>query len=377
MPETLSKQQVVFGPGSLSRLPQLLEQYAFDSIFLVSGQNSFQQPSVQQHVPPLLTTVPSVRFFEFEKNPKLEDVEAGVALYQTLKNPLVLAVGGGSVIDMAKLVYYFGQTQERVQTFFESKQKPQAAALPATLVAVPTTAGTGSESTQFATLYINKIKCSLATPLVLPALAIVDPELTGSLPAQSVAESGMDALTQAVESYWSIRATDESRELARKAVKLIAPNIEAAVLEGSLSARAAMSEGSNLAGQAIHITRTTAPHAISYPMTSFFGVAHGQAVSISLPYFLVFNAGLKDTAVEKTLVEICEMLGCQSIEEAKAFWIGLMKRIGLKTTLAELGIQKQDWDVIIQHGFNPDRVKNNPRPLDEAQLRALLSEFGG
>ncbi len=385
MPQATA-QRVILGAGSLRQLPDLLKGFSFKSLFLVTGHHSFSQPVIQAVIQPLEQACPVLRFSEFAKNPQIGDVERGVEKYRSLNSPLVLAIGGGSVLDMAKLVHYFGQTGESVPAFFAEKQAPRTERLPGGLIAVPTTAGTGSESTPFATLYIDQIKHSLDTPTIVPDIALVDPVLAYNLPPQVTAASGMDALTQAVESYWSIHATPESQALAASAIRLIIPNIEIAVKHGIPEARAAMAEGSNLAGQAIHLTRTTAPHAISYPMTAYFGVAHGQAVSISLPHFLLFNAGVTEEDVldsrgadyvRKTLDEIVELLGCRSLEEARDEWLARMQLIGLKTTLSELGITRPDWETIIRYGFNPQRVRNNPRLLTEDHLRQLLAQFGG
>ncbi len=372
--------------SSVAALPKGLEQLEFDSLFLVTGTHSYQQASLQSALAPLLEKFPNDRYYGFENNPKESDVLEGIRRIQSLKNPLILAIGGGSVMDMAKLIHYFSQTDITLSEFFESKIVPQQERLPRPLVIIPTTSGTGSEATQFATLYINQIKSSLDTPAIVPDCVLLDSSLTHSLPSLPTAESGMDALTQAVESYWSIHATDQSKQYARQAIALLWPYIEMAVncdddTESIASARQAMQVGSHLAGKAINITRTTAPHAISYPMTSFFNVAHGQAVSISLPHFLEFNAHVSDSEcldtrgvayVQETLNEIVSFLGCHTINEASQAWQEKMRRIGLKTNLIALGIQEQNWDTLVEHGFNPARVKNNPRRLDEAALRILL-----
>ncbi len=379
---------------SVATLPTVLAPFDFDSVFLVTGTHSYRQPALHDVLSPLLETVPHDRYYGFENNPKEADVLEGIRRIQALKNPLILAIGGGSAMDMAKLIHYFSQTDLTLTTFFETKAPPQKARLPRPLVMIPTTSGTGSEATQFATLYINQIKCSLDTPAIVPDCVLLDPELTHSLPPLPTAESGMDALTQAVESYWSIHATQESKQYARQAIALLWPHIEVASMglnKGNCVdtdiiafARQAMQVGSHLAGKAINITRTTAPHAISYPMTSFFNVAHGQAVSISLPHFLTFNAEVSESDcldargvpyVQRTLNEIASFLGCNTIQEARHVWQEKMKRIGLKTTLIELGITQSNWDIVVEHGFNPARVKNNPRRLDEATLRALLQDM--
>ena len=376
--------QLIFGESSLKRLPALLNKFSFESIFLVSGKHSFIQPDIQEVVQPLFQQYACVQFSDFSKNLQIEDIEKGVDAYQSLQKPLIIAIGGGSVLDMGKLLHYFGRTGSNPRTFFRQKHMPQIIPSERGLIAIPTTAGTGSESTQFATLYIDKNKYSLDTIFILPDLAIVDPKLTMSLPAIITAESGMDALTQAVESYWNIHATTKSQKIAADAMRSIYPNLRQAVRDPSLLVRKKMALGANLAGRVINITRTTVCHAISYPMTSWFNVRHGQAVSLSVPAMMAFNSHVSQNDVldprgveyvQKTLQDICRILGHESISSFQAGWFSLMRDIGLKTTLADLNIQRSDWQIIIKHGFNPQRVKKNPRLLTESQLWQQLESF--
>lgn len=371
-------QQLLFEAGCLER-----------PVFLVTGIRSFEQEKIQSALMPVLEKTVYQRFFEFDKNPKLTDVEKGIHAFRQLDDPIVVAIGGGSVLDMAKLIYFFGPLAIHPGDYFlkgERSLVPNLHQGKALLLAVPTTAGTGSEATQFATLYIDGVKYSLDDSAIRPKAVILDPELTTALPAKETAESGLDALTQAVESYWNVHSTDESKAYAREAIALIYPNLEKAVLRPTLAARQAMLQGAHLAGQAINLTRTTAAHAISYPMTSYFDIPHGQAVSLSLPYFLAFNDAVTEADVldprgvdyvRNTMSEIVDMLGCHSVRQAKERWISLMQRIGVKVNLSQLGIQPKDWSVIIQNGFNPKRVANNPRRLTEESLRGLLAQFSG
>lgn len=373
------------GAGVIAELEELLAGLDFQSVFLVTGQKSFAQEPLQTALKPLLGRYPHQRFCEFSRNPKLSDLQSGIAAVRTMTSPLVLAVGGGSALDMAKLIAFFAPKGCDPRTYLTTGPSgDDAATLP--LATIPTTAGTGSEATQFATVYINQTKYSLDNPAILPQAVILDPALTFHLPAKETAESGLDALTQAIESYWNVKSTDDSKAYAREAIPLLWENLETTVLHPSLESRTAMLKGANLAGKAICITRTTAAHAISYPMTAHFNVPHGQAVSISLPYFLAFNrdVSIKDCLdprgpqyVKKTIDEILVMLGCSSVDEARRQWTTLMQRIGAKTTLAELGISRDDRELIIKDGFNPQRVRNNPRELTESTLRDLLDAFGG
>jgi alcohol dehydrogenase class IV len=149
------------------------------------------------------------------------------------------------------------------------------------LIAIPTTSGTGTEATCFAVVYIDKTKYSLKHSSILPDYTIIDPTLTHAMPPLVTAATGMDALAQAIESYWGVKSTHESQAYAREAITLTLAYLKAAC-QNEVEARDAMSRAANLAGKAINLTETTACHAVSYPITSYFNVPHGHAVALTL-----------------------------------------------------------------------------------------------
>ena len=218
-----------------------------------------------------------------------------------------------------------------------------------------------------------------------PEYVIVDPQFTYDLPKNITAYSGMDAFTQAIESFWNINSTLESKNYSKKAIKLVMENLLDAVVNPDKKSRLNMAVAANYAGKAINITKTTACHAISYPITSFFNVPHGHAVALTLPPMIVYNSNVNEDDVldsrgvkfvKETMKELISIIGASNALKAKEVVSQLMKNIDLETKLGELGIKtKEDIDVIIKNGFNPERVKNNPRKLDEYQLRKILEEI--
>jgi alcohol dehydrogenase class IV len=249
------------------------------------------------------------------------------------------------------------------------------------LIAIPTTAGTGSEMTQFSTLYIDNKKHSISDPVLLPEVAIVDPELTRTLPPYLTATSGMDALSQAIESYWSVNSTDESKGCAEVAIRSIVPALKHAVCEPDDESRRAMARAANYAGRAINITRTTAPHALSYALTAGFGVPHGQAVALTLPLFFGFNHGVTEmdvadargaTYVRRMLEELSSLLGCSTVTEAGRSVQDLMNAIGLATSFQALGIDKQKAIDTMAAEVNTERLVNNPRRVTSEQIVGLV-----
>lgn len=224
---------------------------------------------------------------------------------------------GGSVIDVAKAVNILnanpGDPVGYIEKRKEIKHKGKV------IVVIPTTAGSGSEATHFIVFYMGKIKCSLGhKEFTLPDYAVVDSTLTRSLPPYQTASTGMDALGQAVESYWGIYSTDKSKKYARDAIEIIMGNLQEAVNNPTLKSREAMAKGANMAGKAIDITRTTACHAIAYPITSYFGVSHGHAVGLTIPSILVYNSEVSEEDVldkrgveyvRKTIKDLSNLLG--------------------------------------------------------------------
>ena len=371
------------GEGSALNLEAILKKGKPQKILLVVGQNAYEKSGAKALFSPILKNFEVAVFSEFEENPKIEDIKKGIDVFRSFSPDMVLAVGGGSALDMAKSVNALAVQEGDPLDFVLKKKELKNSGKP--LVAVPTTAGTGAEATHFAVAYIDKTKYSLAHPFLLPTYSIVDPQFTFSLPSRITASTGMDALAQAMESYWSNKSTDESKGYAREALLFIIPNLNIAVNNPTKEARLAMSKGAHLAGKAINISQTTASHAISYPITSFFGVAHGHAVGLTIPSMLLFNSEVDEATVQdqrgldyvkKTMTEIFDLLNVKNGTEAKKMIEDLMVSIHLETGLQELGIKtEQDRELIIKNGFNPERVKNNPRVLTEQNLRIMLNEI--
>ncbi len=372
------------GKGSIYKLKDILTKYKPKAIFLVTGKGSYEKSGAKSILTNILKNYKVVHFDELQPNPKLEDVERGLKIFKENRCDFVIAVGGGSAIDVAKSVNVlstnFGGVFDYVNNKKELKNRGNI------LVAIPTTAGSGSEATHFIVLYKGKNKCSLGhKEFTLPDYAIVDSKLTESLPAYITACTGMDALGQAIESYWSVYSTDESKKYASEAIRIILNSIRNAVNDPSAKSREAMSKGAFLAGKAINISKTTACHAIAYPITSYFKVPHGHAVGLTLASMFVYNSKVteKDVLdkrgggyVKKTIKEVVALLGTKIAEEAAKKIGELMKCIGLKTRLSELNIKTEKGrEIIIKNGFNPERVKNNPRLLTEEALRDILDDI--
>lgn len=373
-------QKEYIGFNSIMKLKNILEKHKPNRIFLVSGKSSYVKSGAKEFIDEVFKDYSYVQFNNFEENPRLSDIEKGIKVFKVNNCDFVIAIGGGSAIDVAKSVNLLASNNGKAEDYLKNKKIIKNKGR--VLVAIPTTAGTGSEATKFAVVYMGKTKYSLEHEFVMPDYAIVDPELTMSMPKTITACSGMDALSQSIESYWSTNSTNKSKEYAEKSIKLIIKNFNSAVNNPTKKSREAMAIAANLGGKAINITKTTACHSISYPLTSYFNVPHGHAVALSLAPMLLYNSKVteKDLLdrrgidyVTTTLKEISSFLGTYSIQEGASKINNLMERVGLSTKLLKLGIKKdKDINIIINNGFNLDRVKNNPRLLTKEALRKIL-----
>lgn len=371
-----------FGVGCLDSIPSILEYHKATRIFLVTGKKSFHLSGARDAITPCLVGKTAVHFSDFSANPKIDDVIKGVSELKQAKCDAVIAVGGGSVIDMAKLINATAHSDYELRDIVTGKRRIEVKGLP--LIAVPTTAGSGSEATHFAVVYVGNTKYSLAHEYVLPDYSVVDPSLTYNLPPRLTAASGFDALSQAVESYWAVTATEESREYASQAIRMILPTLESAVNSPNAEARNTMVLAAHLAGKAINITKTTAPHAISYPLTTYFNVPHGHAVALLLGKFFVINSELEGVKegnsrgkdyLQKVMHELRDLFDCVSPQDCSNKWYQLMAAVGLENNFKSLGICNQsDIDLIINN-VNVERLDNHPVIIEETVLRQLLQSI--
>ena len=229
----------------------------------------------------LLEGVSCEIFSDYEPNPKYEQALAGVRRFRGAGCDALVSIGGGSAIDVAKCIKLFAPMDADGETV-RFVDLPRAYS-PIPHVAVPTTAGTGSESTHFAVLYVDGKKNSIAQPCLHPDAVLLDSQVLLGLPPYQKKATLLDALAQAIESFWSRKSSDESRAYSRAAIPAILANVNA-YLAGDAEAAAHMALAANRAGKAINLTTTTAAHAMSYKITSLYGYAHGHAVAMCLPF---------------------------------------------------------------------------------------------
>jgi alcohol dehydrogenase len=375
----MSRPQVHFGAGELRILPLLLRANGARSILLVSGKSAYLRSGIGPLLNSLLADSRVHWFYGFTSNPKIEQVRAAVEQIREKCCDAVVAVGGGTALDIAKAASALAAQQESALECLV--QQVPLRPRKCLLILAPTTAGTGSEVTSFSTIYVNQVKHSLDDPALLADLAIVDPDLTIGLPQRTAASAALDAVSQAIESLWSIRSTESSLDNARQALRLGLRHIKQFCLNSSPENRASMARAALLSGYAINVTRTTGPHALSYVLTMQFGISHGHSCALTLPGFMLYNANVSDSDVadprgivwvRERIQEALEILEVNSLEEGQAKLVRLVTETGLEARLSDLGLGECDIERVVKFGLNQERASNNPRGLNAQGLREVL-----
>ncbi len=316
-----------------------------------------------------------VTFDQFTPNPLYEDVCKGVDLFQSALCDTILAVGGGSSLDVAKCIKLYCQ-MDKDKLFLEQEYKDTGVRL----IAIPTTAGTGSESTRYAVIYYDGKKQSVTHDSIIPDVAILEPGVLKTLPVYQKKCTMMDALCQGIESWWSVNSTDESKKLSKEAVETIMRWWREYIFENTDASAEAIMHAANLAGQAICITQTTAPHAFSYKITSLYKLPHGHAVAVGLPVIWEYMVGNMDKCIDSRgqeyLVgifnEIAKAMGCQTPTEAIAKFRQMIELMELKNPVAEN--RKEELE-ILSTSVNPVRLKNNPVSIINSVAYDIYSQI--
>lgn len=362
-------QKILADSGWHKALSCELAEIGLKKLLLVCG-GSYDRLSIQENIETL--PVRFVRFSGFSPNPKYEEVSAGVELFRAERCDGILAVGGGSAMDVAKCIKLYCRMDRRWNYL---EQEPTDTGVP--LIAFPTTAGTGSESTHFAVIYYHGIKQSVTHESILPDCVVLEPAVLDRLPLYQKKCTMLDALCQGIESWWSVKSTPESIGYARRAVETIWEKWHAYIMDADESAAAEVMLAANYAGRAINITQTTAPHAMSYKLTSLYGLPHGHAVAVCLPIVWEYMLAHTDKTVDKrgqaylqgVFHDIAAALGCDSAEKAISWFCELMASLEMgrpegKDKLDELAA-----------AVNPVRLKNSPVPLSSNVLRGMYERI--
>jgi acetaldehyde dehydrogenase / alcohol dehydrogenase len=384
-----------FNPGALENLRTLDAA----SIVIVTDAGTDQRgvaDEVRRHLP----AAPVHVFSAVEPEPTETQIRAGVELLEELKPDLVVALGGGSAIDAAKAMRLFYEhpqltIAELTLPFLDARKRvatyPQKA-YKTRLVAVPTTAGTGSEVSPAAVITAGERKVTLVDYTLVPDMAVVDPTLTLTMPPAMTADTGVDALTHALEAYVSIFASPYTDALCLQAIQLILESLPRTYAHGDdLAARTAMANAATIAGLAFSNAFLGVNHALAHAVGARFHVAHGRANAIFLPHVLRYNAALPSkfmpapgygayVAPEK-YGQIAAALGLRGRDALFARVDALLAEVGMPRSLAEHGVAEKEFEAALpdltRAAFEDPSGRTNPRiPLVAEVMELLRAGFG-
>jgi alcohol dehydrogenase class IV len=359
--------------NNFSIISEILKTIQSHKIMLVCG-SSFEKLPLYTYLYSLLDSgaFTIVRFSDFTPNPDYSEAADGVRLFKRSGCDAILAAGGGSAIDVAKCIKAFSGMDNDI-SFLEQKKDP--CDIP--LIAVPTTAGTGSEVTKFAVIYHNGVKKSLEHESLLPDYAILDTAPLLTLPLYQKKATLLDALCHAMEFWWNIGSTDESRRYSTEAITKIL-SCYRNYLRGDESVYEDIIMASNLAGKAINITKTTAGHAMCYKLTTLYGLAHGHAAGLVnqvLFKWMVRNTD-RITALDKrkkaelSFITLSKLFGTDDTLRASDIFSDFIDEIGLACPAAS------EADIpILTDSVNAERLANNPIALTQKDIEHLYRKI--
>lgn len=350
-------QDSFIGTNIEQHLTCILKNRNVKKVFLVRGNKSYCDSGAKAVLEKIFKEqgIDTLSFSDYSVNPKIDDVQKGVASCKQYMPDAIVAVGGGSALDTGKLIrYYYCQEQD----------------CDTTLMALPTTAGSGAEATHFSVCYIDGEKQSISDDAIRPDYVFINPMFTLHNDAYLTACTGFDAVAQAIESYWSVKSTEESREFSAKALSLLWKQLPMLINDlDNEDLRSQVAEGAYYAGRAIDITTTTAPHAFSYKFTSLYGYPHGHAVALTFPFFWELNKtgnnlqpALDEASYLDRMNELFQIMGCSNIPicHDAVMMTDYIESLGLKTKSFS-----KDEILPIVDKFNKQRAGNNPVVIDD------------
>ena len=368
-------QEIVFGVGALKRLPELLEKCGSRKMLIVSDR-SLEKIGVVDKVKKIVEAsgIEVSMFLDILPNPTVEMVDQAVKAYQDSGATSIVALGGGSPMDVAKavgvLATYGGSITE-----YEGAHKVPGAIVP--MIAIPTTAGTGSEVTAFSVITdtARNYKLTVFSYELLPKYALLDPEMITSVPPSVAAACGIDALIHALEAYISLGSSPFSDAMAEKAMELIGGNIRRFVANRKdIEAASAMMTGSMFAGIAFAWARLGNVHAMSHPVSAYFGVAHGVANAILLPVIVEYNALADHGRYEKIYNYIRE--GREPAKDFKPQMLvdeirSLNAQLGIPASLSAVGVMEDKIPAMAEDAMKSGNIAVNPRQSTIRDIIAL------
>ena len=352
-----------------------LKDKNFKKIFIIAGEKSYKLSGASKLIDELLINKNVRYFFKKSSYPDLVELKKIIKEINLFTPDLIIAVGGGSVLDYAKIANVLTDSQNLEHEIPNSSYKIKNKFTK--LVAIPTTAGSGAEVTSNAVIYIDKIKYSVEGELLKPDFFFLIPELVIGASNKIKASAGFDAIAQAIESLISKKSNSESLNFAQKSLQISLKYYLDFLNNPNKDNTSAMCLAANLSGKAISISKTTAPHAVSYPFTSIFNISHGHAVSLTLSKFLFFNYNnIRLSNCNFNLKDrfkiIFDLTKTSNINDLKNYIDKLTEKAKLENKFDKLGININNSVDKILSDVNEQRLSNNPIKIEKKIIRSIL-----
>ena len=363
--------------NSTEDIKKFINDTSFRKIFVLCGKKSFVTSGAEIFFKELLNNKETKLFYKNSELPILEELIDIINAIKDFKPDLILAVGGGAVIDYSKIANVVDVRDDLadliVNYSYPFKKKY------AKLAVIPTTAGSGAEVTSNAVIYVDGIKHSFESELLLPGNFFLIPEFLMSAPNKIKASAGFDAIAQALESLVSKKSNDQSVEYASKSLRVSINSYISFLSDPNLRNATEMSIASNLAGKAISISKTTAPHATSYPFTSLFNISHGHAVGLFFESFFKFNFDNLDKSetsfdLKKRFDLIFNLFDVRNINDFNSKIKLIKKQAKLEDNLDLLNINIENNYKNILQGINLLRLGNNPIKINENDILKIITK---
>jgi alcohol dehydrogenase len=358
-----------FGYGAIERIIALMKAHGWRRGIIIATPHVVKNGLVNRLMTEGKSYITAV-FSHITPNPDVRDVDACAAVMRRDNTDVVIAIGGGSAMDLAKAAASVCLTGESICAYHGTGKALPAQHLP--IIAVPTTAGTGSEVTSVAVLsdHALKKKAPVSSPNFYPEYAVIDPALTYDMPSYLTACCGIDVLSHALEGYWSIHHQPVCDSCAVHAARLVFRYLARACENGNdIQAREKMCEASVLAGLAFSLPKTTASHACSFPLTNLYGIPHGEACGLTLDYFTRLNGKYDDR-----VGELANHIGFADSDELADGIAGLKRRLHLQCNLKELQLTSQQLDELVSLSHHPN-MDNNPVTVTDDILYDLYNHM--
>jgi alcohol dehydrogenase class IV len=363
--------------NSAEDIKKFINDKSFKKIFVLCGKKSFVTSGAENLFKKLIIDKEIKLFYKKSELPILEELIQIINDIKNFKPDLILAVGGGAVIDYAKIANVVDVREDLadliVNYSYPFKKKYTK------LTVIPTTAGSGAEVTSNAVIYVDGIKHSFESELLIPDNFFLIPEFLISAPNKIKASAGFDAIAQALESLVSKKSNEQSVEYASKSLRVSINSFISFVNNPNIKNATEMSIAANLAGKAISISKTTAPHAASYPFTSLFNISHGHAVSLFFERFFKFNYNNLDKSetsfdLKKRFDLIFNLFDVPNINDFNSKISLIKNQAKLEDNLIKLDINIQQSSENIFKGINLLRLGNNPVKIDGKDILNIISK---